>query len=59
LADVGAGRITIVVVYKLDRLTRSLADCKFPANRENNREFSVLWRNCHKKGTGSAPKFGA
>ena len=26
LADVGAGRITIVVVYKVDRLTRSLAD---------------------------------
>jgi len=25
LADVGAGRITIVVVYKVDRLTRSLA----------------------------------
>ena len=26
LADVRAGRITIVVVYKVDRLTRSLAD---------------------------------
>src|SRR6202521_2277203 len=26
LADVGAGRITIVLVYKVDRLTRSLAD---------------------------------
>ena len=26
LADVGAGKITIVVVYKVDRLTRSLAD---------------------------------
>ena len=26
LADVGAGNITIVVVYKVDRLTRSLAD---------------------------------
>ena len=26
LADVGAGRINIVVVYKVDRLTRSLAD---------------------------------
>src|SRR6266480_5970892 len=26
LSDVGAGKITIVVVYKVDRLTRSLAD---------------------------------
>src|SRR5438094_4109235 len=26
LADIGAGRIDIVVVYKVDRLTRSLAD---------------------------------
>jgi site-specific DNA recombinase len=26
LADVRAGKITIVVVYKVDRLTRSLAD---------------------------------
>ena len=26
LADVKAGKITIVVVYKVDRLTRSLAD---------------------------------
>jgi site-specific DNA recombinase len=26
LADVGAGKINIVVVYKVDRLTRSLAD---------------------------------
>jgi Resolvase, N terminal domain len=26
LADVQAGKITIVVVYKVDRLTRSLAD---------------------------------
>jgi site-specific DNA recombinase len=29
LADVRAGKITVVVVYKVDRLTRSLAD--FPA----------------------------
>src|SRR5438477_9187213 len=26
LADIGAGRINVVVVYKIDRLTRSLAD---------------------------------
>ena len=26
LADIGAGKIEIVVVYKIDRLTRSLAD---------------------------------
>ena len=26
LADVAAGRVDIVVVYKIDRLTRSLAD---------------------------------
>ncbi len=26
LADIGAGRVNIVVVYKIDRLTRSLAD---------------------------------
>src|SRR5437016_13520902 len=26
LADIGAGKIDIVVVYKVDRLTRSLAD---------------------------------
>jgi site-specific DNA recombinase len=26
LADVRAGKITIIVVYKVDRLTRSLAD---------------------------------
>lgn len=26
LADIGAGRIDVVVVYKIDRLTRSLAD---------------------------------
>src|ERR1700731_2946218 len=30
LADIGAGRIEIVVVYKVDRLTRSLTDfCRF------------------------------
>ena len=26
LADVAAGRVDVVVVYKIDRLTRSLAD---------------------------------
>jgi DNA invertase Pin-like site-specific DNA recombinase len=26
LADIGAGKINIVVVYKVDRLTQSLAD---------------------------------
>ena len=26
LADIAAGRVDIVVVYKIDRLTRSLAD---------------------------------
>src|SRR6202046_1498075 len=28
LADIEAGRIDVVVVYKIDRLTRSLADAK-------------------------------
>ncbi|MGH6847839.1 MAG: recombinase family protein [Methylocella sp.] len=27
LADIAEGRIDVVVVYKVDRLTRSLADC--------------------------------
>src|ERR1700735_5884817 len=28
LADIDAGRVDVVVVYKIDRLTRSLADAK-------------------------------
>src|ERR1700686_2077609 len=27
-----------------------VSEARFPAIRENNREFSVLWRNCHKRG---------
>jgi hypothetical protein len=26
-----------------------VSEARFPAIREKNREFPVLWRNCHKK----------
>ena len=34
LADITAGRVDIVVVYKIDRLTRSLADRRDPRRQE-------------------------
>ena len=40
LADVRAGKITIVVVYKVDRLTRSLAD--FSTEGDSARSSSLL-----------------
>ena len=33
LADIAAGRVDIVVVYKIDRLTRSLGQAKEPRTR--------------------------
>ena len=32
---------------------------EIPGMEEKDVELPVLWRNCHKKRIGSAPKFGA
>ena len=41
LADITAGRIDIVVVYKIDRLTRSLADFAKSAVYKQNQWLTV------------------
>ncbi len=52
LADIRAGRIEIVVVYKVDRLTRSLAD--FARLVETLRQLRELWCRLYK--TAAAPR---
>ena len=41
LADTTAGRVDTVVVYKIDRLTRSLADFAKSAVCQQNQSFTV------------------
>ena len=41
LADITAGRVDTVVVYKIDRLTRSLADFAKSADNERNQWFTL------------------
>jgi site-specific DNA recombinase len=45
LADVRAGRINIVVVYKVDRLTRSLADFAKLVELFDQHKLSAPWRS--------------
>jgi DNA invertase Pin-like site-specific DNA recombinase len=41
LADITAGRVDTIVVYKIDRLTRSLADFAKSADNERNQWFTL------------------
>jgi len=52
-----AFRASAVQTWLSQSAAKPVSASQFPANREFNREFSVLWRNCHKKLIGSAPKF--
>ena len=44
LREIEAGRIDVVVVYKIDRLTRSLADFAKLVETFDARSISFLWR---------------
>ena len=44
LRKIEAGRIDVVVVYKIDRLTRSLADFAKLVETFDARSISFLWR---------------
>ena len=55
LADIAAGRVEIVVVYKIDRLTRSLAD--FAKIVDSMREARRLFRS--RSSSTRRPRWGA
>ncbi len=53
LVDIEAGRIDIVVVYKIDRLTRSLTDCRWlpkPAHKWRRNQPGVFFPSRYQRG---------